>query len=176
MMIFEFDKENPVNLKQIIENIPLVKAGNLDVCILGSSRRKVNFKQGIHVWIKSYDIENANLMILLSYIILGHPDWRKGKIKIFELCKDDDYDNTKNHLVDLIQTGRLQISPKNIEIIREDENVSSKSLINSRSTEAGLTVIGFVEEQIKHNHELFTGYDRIGDVLFVNASGHREIR
>jgi amino acid transporter len=176
MMIFEFDKENPVNLKQIIENIPLVKAGNLDVCVLGTSRRKFNFKQGIHVWIKSYDIENANLMILLSYIILGHPDWRKGKIKIFELCKDDDFENTKNHLIDLIQTGRLQISPKNIEIIREDENVSAKTLINSRSTEAGLTLIGFVEEQIKHNHELFAGYDKIGDIVFVNASALREIR
>ncbi len=86
MMIFEFDKENPVNLKQIAENISLAKAGNLDICILGSSRRNIHFKQGIHVWIRSIDIENSNLMILLSYIILGHPDWRKGKINIFDIC------------------------------------------------------------------------------------------
>ncbi len=176
MMIFEFDKENPENLKQIIENIPLVKAGNLDVCVLGSARRQVNFKHGIHVWIKSYDIENSNLMILLSYIILGHPYWRKGKIKIFDLCKENDFEKTRDHLVDLIQTGRLPISPKNIEIIREDENISAKALINSKSSEAGLTVIGFVEEQLKHNHELFTGYDKVGDILFVNASAYREIR
>lgn len=176
MMIFEFDKENHENLKQIIENIPLVKAGKLDVCVLGSSRRQVNFRHGIHVWIKNYDIENSNLMILLSYIILGHPDWRKGKIKIFELCKEEDFEHTRNHLIDMIRTGRLPISTKNIEIIREDENVSAKALINSKSSEAGLTLIGFVEEQLKHNHELFTGYDKIGDVLFVNASEYREIR
>lgn len=176
MMIFEFDKENPENLKQIIENIPLVRAGNLDVCVLGSVRKQINFRQGIHVWIKNYDIENSNLMILLSYIVLGHPDWQKGKIKIFELCKEKDFENTRTHLIDLIHTGRLPISPKNIEIIREDENVSAKALINSKSSEAGLTFIGFVEEQLKHNHELFTGYDKIGDVLFVNASEHREIR
>ncbi len=176
MMIFEFDKENPRNLKQIIENIPLVKAGNLDVCVLGSSRRQITFRNGIHVWIKTYDINNANLMILLSYIILGHPDWHKGKIKIFELCREDDFENTRNHLIDMIQTGRLPISTKNIEIIRENENINAKALINSKSAEAGLTFIGFVEEQLKHNHELFNGYDMLGDVLFVNASEYREIR
>jgi amino acid transporter len=176
MMIFEFDKENPENLKQIIENIPLVKAGNLDVCVLGTSRRQINFRNGIHVWIKNYDIKNSNLMILLSYIILGHPDWRKGKIKIFNLCKEEDFENTRGNLIDLIQTGRLQISPNNIEIIREDMNISAKALINSKSSEAGLTVIGFVEDQLRHNHELFTGYGKIGDILFVNASEHREIR
>ena len=176
MMIFEFDRENPQNLRQIIENIPLVKAGNLDICVLGSTKKQVNYKQGIHVWIKSYDIENSNLMILLSYIMLGHPDWRKGKIKIFDLCKKADFEKTREQLIDLIHTGRLPISPNNIEIIREDENISAKTFINSRSVDAGLTVVGFVEDQLKHNHELFTGYENIGDVLFVNASEQRDIR
>ena len=176
MIVFEFDKENPEKLQQIVENIPLAKSGKLDVCILGSSRRNVQFKHGIHVWIKSYDIVNSNLMILLSYIILGHPDWKKGKIKIFDLCKEKDCDKTRLHLLELIETGRLPISPKNIELIRVDENISPKSLINSRSAEAGLTVLGFLEEQLKHFDELFSGYENIGDILFVNASKHRDIR
>ncbi len=176
LMMFEFDKENPTNLHQITENISLVKAGKLDICVFGTSRKQITFKHGIHVWIKSHDYENSNLMILLSYIILGHSDWRKGKIKIFNLCKENDLENTRNQLTALIETGRLPISPKNIELIKEDENVNAKSLINSKSVDAGLTVIGFVEEQLKHNHEIFTGYENIGDVLFVNASEHREIR
>ena len=176
LMIFEFDKENPKNLQQIAENIPLVKAGNLDVCVLGSSRRQINFKHGIHVWIKSYDNENSNLMILISYIILSHNDWRKGKIKIFNLCKENELESSRNHMTELIATGRLPISPTNIEYINEDTNISAKSLINSKSADAGLTVIGFVEDQLKHNHDLFTGYDNIGDALFVNASEHREIK
>jgi len=176
MIIFEFDKENPVNLNQISENIPLAKAGNLDICILGSSRKDIFFKQGIHVWIRSIDIENSNLMILLSYIILGHPDWRKGKIKIFDICKEEDMLETKNNLLELIQTGRLPIAPKNVELIKIDENISYKSIINSKSNEAGLTVIGFMEEQLKFDKELFMGYNEVGDILFINAAGQKKIQ
>jgi len=176
MMIFEFDKEDTANLQQIAENIPLAKAGNLDICVLGSARKQIYFKNGIHVWIKSYDIENSNLMILLSYIILGHPSWRKGKIKIFDICKEEEFNSTRNHLLELIQTGRLPIAPNNIELIRMNENVNAKTYINNNSTDAGLTVVGFVEEQLKYNKELFTGYNKVGDILFVNASERREIR
>jgi amino acid transporter len=176
MIIFEFDKENPVNLKQISENIPLVKAGNLDICVLGSSRKQINYKQGIHIWIRGIDFENSNLMILLSYIILGHPDWRKGKIKIIDICHEKDMKKTRNDLIELIHAGHLPISPQNIELIKIEENVSYKSQINSRSGDAGLTVIGFREEQLKYDEQLFTGYDNVGDILFVNATGEKKIK
>ncbi len=176
MIIFEFDKENPVNLKQISENIPLVKAGNLDICVLGSSRKQINYKQGIHIWIRGIDFENSNLMILLSYIILGHPDWRKGKIKIIDMCQEKDIKKTRNDLIELIHAGHLPISPQNIELIKIEENVSYKSQINSRSGDAGLTVIGFREEQLKYDEQLFTGYDNVGDILFVNATGEKKIK
>lgn len=176
MIIFEFDKENPVNLKQISENIPLVKAGNLDICVLGSSRKQIVYKQGIHVWIRGIDFENSNLMILLSYIILGHPDWRHGKIKIIDICKAEDMQKTRNNLIELIHKGQLPISPNNIELIKVDENISYKSQINSRSGEAGLTVIGFREEQLKYDNDLFAGYDEVGDILFVNATGEKKIK
>lgn len=175
MIIFEFDKENPDNLAQIADNIPLSKAGYMDVCILASSRRITNYRQGIHVWLRTIDMENSNLMILLSYVILGHPAWKGGKIKIFDICKEKDYTATKENLMNLILTGRLPIAPGNIEIIKVDEKVSSKSLINAKSSEAGLTVVGFREEQLKFYQELFTGYDQIGDILFVNASKERKI-
>jgi len=176
MVIFEFDKENPVHLKQIAENLPLVKAGNLDICVLGSSRRQINYKQGIHIWIRGIDFENSNLMILLSYIILGHPDWRKGKIKIIDVCREKDMGKTRNDLIELIHTGHLPISPQNIELIKVEEDVSYKAQVNSRSGDAGLTVIGFREEQVKHDENLFLGYDKVGDILFVNATGEKKIK
>ncbi|MBN2610873.1 MAG: amino acid permease [Bacteroidales bacterium] len=176
MMIFEFDKDNPSNLQQIAENIPLVKAGNLDVCIYGTTKRLINYRQGIHVWIRSHDFNNSNLMILLSYIILGHPDWRKGKIKIFDLCREDDMENTRKQLTDLIQTGRLPISPDNVELIKTEEKIHAKTLINSKSADAGLIVTGFLEEQLRNYDELFTGYENVGDVLFINANALREIK
>lgn len=176
MMIFEYDKSNPSELEQIIDNFKLVKAGNYDVCILGSSHKRFNFKNGIHVWIRSFDYQNSNLMILLSYIISGHPDWNKSEIKIFDICKEEELDKTRENLLELVKTGRIPITEKNIQIIKKDENVSSKLLINEHSAEAGLTIIGFRAEHIRHfGPELFSGYDAIGDVLFVNSHRQKEI-
>ena len=171
MILFEFDKEKRDGLQQIAENISLARAANLDVCVLGSTNRKINFKQGIHVWIKSTDFENSNLMILLSYIILGHADWKKGKITIFELAPTGKGEEHKQKLLNTIQTGRLPISPGNIEIIEAHQDVSPKSIICERSLDAGLILLGFREEQLKHDiNEVFGGFEEMGDMLFINAT------
>ncbi|RLD76616.1 MAG: amino acid permease [Bacteroidetes bacterium] len=176
MMIFEFDKTKIGEIEQIIDNFKLVKAGNYDICILGSSHKRFNFKKGIHVWIRSFDYQNSNLMILLSYIITGHPDWQKGGIKIFDICKEEELEQTRENLLELVKTGRIPITEKNIQIIKKDENVSSKVLISEHSAEAGLTIIGFRAEHIKHyGTDLFMGYDVIGDMLFVNSHRQKEI-
>jgi amino acid transporter len=176
MILFEFDKERKDGLQQIVENVSLARAAELDVCVLGSTNRKINFKQGIHVWIKTTDFDNSNLMILLSYIILGHHDWRKGKITIYEIAPTGKGEEHKLKLINTIQTGRLPISPGNIEIIEANEEISVKSIICDRSRDAGLTLVGFREEQLKHSVEsVFHGYEEIGDVLFVNATKQLEI-
>lgn len=177
LALFEFSKDNPVDLPQIVDNYALVNSANLDICILGSSNRSINFRNGIHVWIKPTDFENSNLMILLSYIILGHPAWKKGFIKIFSICKEDEKIITRQQLTDLIMEGRLPIASQNIEILTTSENISTSDLINKNSSDAGLTLIGFRRDQIKHDGEkLFTGYDKLGDILFVNSYKYLEIK
>lgn len=176
MMVFEYDKSTMEGLDQIVDNFKLVKAGDYDVCILGSSHRRVNFKNGIHVWIRSFDYQNSNLMILLSYIISGHPDWQKGKIRIFDICREEELDKTRENLLELVSSGRIPITEKNIQIIKKDESVSSKVLINEHSADAGLTIIGFRAEHLKHyGNDIFMGYDKVGDVLFVNSHRQKEI-
>jgi len=45
-----------------------------------------------------------------------------------------------------------------------------KEIINEKSVKAGLTMLGFRSEQIKHEGlKLFEGFDDLGDILFVNA-------
>lgn len=110
MLILEYDKENPIELDDILDNFRLVNAGNFDVCILASSRKPIIFKNGIHVWIKTSDEDNANLMIILSFILLGHPDWKQANIRIFNLCKEDTVDETREQMKALIENGRLPIT------------------------------------------------------------------
>lgn len=170
MLILEYDKENPGGLTDIIDNFKLINSGSFDVCILASSRKPIIFKNGIHVWIKTTDAENANLMIILSFILLGHPDWQKSDIKIFDICKKSEIAEVKKQMTDLIEKGRLPITSQNILILVEEEGKSYKSIINSNSSDAGLTIIGFHEDSIKHlDTTTFEGYEDLGNVLFVNS-------
>ena len=176
MVIFEFDRENPTNLPAIIDNFALVNSGEFDMCIVGSSPKAINLHGDIHLWIHSDFEKNANLMILLGFIILGHSDWKKSNIKIFEICKPDRLEENKEKMQALIQTGRLPITNKNIEIIMDRPKVSKKELINKKSADAGLTLIGFSKDALKHKEtELFSGYDELGTVIFVHAHGPMEI-
>ncbi len=176
MVIFEFDKENPQNLGDIVDNFALVRAGDFDICILAGSDKTIQYRNGIHVWIRSTDSENANLMILLSFIILGHPDWKKGQIKIFDICRPDELEQTKKVMHELVNTGRLPITEKNIKMIIQKPDVTAKSIINEHSANAGLTLIGIREEMVKREKEkLFEGYDKIGTTLFVHSKYQKDI-
>jgi amino acid transporter len=176
LILFEFDKSKPENLGQIIENVALTQAGEYDVCILGCSTRNIKYENGIHIWIRNLENDNANLMILLGYIILGHSDWQKGMLKIFNICSKEDYEEQKKKMADLVVSGRLPITEKNISVLIKDENKSFKAEVNEYSRDAALTMIEFREEQIKHEGEkVFLEYDNVGDILFVDSCGIKEL-
>jgi amino acid transporter len=176
MVIFEFDKNNHNNLTEIIDNVALVSAGNFDISILASSSKPINYKNGIHIWIRTIDSENSNLLILLGFILLGHPSWRKSNIKIFEIVNSNEIEEAQLRMRKLVLDGRLPINQSNIEIIPRQEDVSNKTLINERSKDAGFILIGFREEHLKHEKEkMFNGYDDLGSVLFVNSNSQKII-
>ena len=188
MIMFEFGKNNPEYLGDIIKNFQLMQSTDFDICFLQSTEkgfvgaeRKSRFiwsrTREIHIWITSRDYENANLMILLGYIILGHPDWKRGRIKLFALYPRQELEEQKEKLMELVKSGRLSISAKNINVIAQIQNKDVKELINENSVEADLTIVGFRSEVIKHKSvEFFNGYDDIGNVLFVNTSKEKEIK
>ncbi len=171
MMLFEYKKGEIDWLSIIVDNYSVLKTAKYDLCILASSDKGFGYKKDIHVWIRRADYENANLMILLSYIILGHPDWKKGEIKIFATFPKEKLKEEEEHLIQLTSSGRLPISAKNIRVIAMEEGVNIKQLINDISMDADLTLIGFHEGMIKSDQgiEMFEGYDKVGNILFVNT-------
>jgi len=107
---------------------------------------------------------------------MGHPDWQKSQIHIYDICKPEDMEETKEGMKQLVRSGRLPITEKNINMIVQKPDVSSKSIINEHSHNAGLTLIGIREEMVKHGKEkLFEGYDQIGTTLFVHSKYQKEI-
>jgi amino acid transporter len=177
LLLLEFSKNNPDNMEAIVDNFKLIKSVAFDLIILGSSERGYGMKQSIHIWITSNDYINANLMILLGYIIIGHPDWKRAQIKIFAIFPEETIEEERERLSVLIEAGQLPISPKNIEIIPNKEATDPKSIINEKSRDADLSIIGIRDEVIRHDGiTIFEGYKGIGNTLFVNAAAQKNIK
>jgi amino acid transporter len=174
LILFEFSRTDPGNLKEITANYGIVESAGFDICILNTSYKSFGYKNEIHIWISPEDYVNANLMILLGYIFLGHPDWKKAKIKIFALYPSESVEDKRKQLLELIKAGRLPISPSNISMV-PFESGSRKQVIMKYSADADLTIIGFTSEALKNIEELSEGYNDLGNILFVSSNRAKAI-
>jgi len=178
LILFEFSADDPKAVEDVSGNYSLLQATGFDVCILRSTYKGFGYKNEIHIWISTLDYENSNLMILLAYILLGHPEWKRGLIKIFSIYEEGKLDEKRENLFSLIKTGRLPISLNNIELIpyKEDDRVIKK-IINRKSVDADLTVLGYRSAVLLENSdEIFSGYEDLGNMLFVNARKEKLIQ
>lgn len=176
MVLFEFSKDKPEELTELVDNFNLIKAVNFDVCILGSSEKNYGYHSEIHIYITSNDYANANLMIILGYILLGHPEWKNAVIKLFAIYPKEQLEEQRSKLQNLVKSGRLPISYNNIRVLTHDSQTSSKDIINETSVDADLTIVGFRADVLRAmGSDLFKGYDKIGNVLFVNTLLEKEI-
>ena len=177
MILFEFSQGNPDALSEALNTHDILYATGFDLCVLSTSYKGFGYKKQIHIWITPSDNDNANLMILLGYIILGHPEWKEGIIKIFALYRPEETQQRREELKELIREGRLPISLGNIILISAEKERGTREVIGDISVDADLTIVGFRHEQLKtEGHQLFTGYDKLGNVLFVSANKKKEIK
>jgi len=175
-VLFNFNRDNDTNnsLNDFISNYSLIKSLSFDTYLLSSTKRAFGFKKNISIWITEKDFDNANLMILTAFIIIGHKDWKNAQIKIYSITKE--VDKHKEELHKIIEDGRLPIAINNIQILIDNESIGNKELICKNSSNVDLTIIGFRAEALKHKgKELFDGYDKIGNILFVNSTNEIEI-
>ena len=177
LLLLEYSKLNPDNLSDIVDNFKLIKSVDFDLILVASTERGYGLKKSIHIWITSNDYENANLMILLGYIILGHKEWRDSHIKIFAIYPEDTCEVERASLFKLVEAGQLPISKNNIEVIPRKPDLDPKNIINQKSSDADLTIIGFRDEILKHEgSSIFEGYEGIGNTVFVNSAEQKEIK
>lgn len=176
MMMFEFARLHPEDLDNIVDNYSIIRSVDFDTAILSSTEKGFGYRNELHIWISPTDYENANLMILLGYIILGHPDWKQGQIKINAVFPVAELAEQRKRLLALIKSGRLPISAKNINVFKKEEGQSMRQIVSEQSSEADLTILGFRAEQVKKNGTAtFIGFEGMGNILFVNALKEKEI-
>ncbi len=170
-ILFEFAQRDSMDVvRSIVDQCKF--AANTDMTLMVLRHCETNFgnRDSIHVWLTWNDKANANTMILLSYILLGHPDWQNAQVQVFAALPGAEVEQTRQEFSQLITEGRLPISEKNIEYIATENTDAFRRLVYERSNEADLTVVGFNMPGLEERGpEVFTNHAKLHDVLFVRA-------
>jgi solute carrier family 12 (sodium/potassium/chloride transporter), member 2 len=154
-----------------LDALALAAARDMNGLVLRHTDRFFGNRRSIHIWLTWHDYENANLMVLMAYILLGHRDWSGAEIKIFAAVPHDRLASEAEKLESLVVAGRLPISLKNLEIIGTHSSGTFHELVLDRSRACDLLVLGVTQPRLRtRGRELLRGHDGVGDVLFVSAS------
>ncbi len=177
LILFDYNLGQKESLEHVINNYPMIHDAGFDICVLNTNIKGFSNKKEVQIWITPDDYEDANLMILLAYIITGHPDWKRPRIKINALYREAELKEKQQELKTMISTGRIPISENNIEVVALKEDGNVKRLIQKKSTNADLVILGFQKKNITDKGvEIFSGYDSLCNVLFVNSNRKKEIK
>jgi hypothetical protein len=156
--------------REIAEGCPMSAAAGMNTLVLRHGDQFFGRRADVHIWITMHDYQNANLMILLAYILLGHPDWRDAEISIFAAVPRGQAKEQSEKLRGLISQGRLPITERKVRIIPTDETVDYPQLVRSRSHGACLSILGFTMTRLKEKGpDFFLRHPELGDVLWVSA-------
>ncbi|MCE5272438.1 amino acid permease, partial [bacterium] len=164
-MLFEFLYEEKGQLEHLLESCDFAAIAGFNVCVLRHSNRHFGYRRLIHIWLTPGDYRNANLMIILAYIIIGHPDWKGAEIVLYAAFHKKEMDREVARLNDLLARGRLPISPNNVIPVPLAEDQSFDSLVSVNSAEADLVITGFSIGKMKQDEgEFLKGFENIQDL------------
>ncbi len=170
-VMFEFaHKDDSAVVDEVVNNCLFAAATDMTLLVLRHGDYHFGERQSIHVWLTWNDQANANLMILLSYILLGHPDWRHARIQVFVALPRDQMAESRAEYSRLISEGRLPMSEQNLTFISTDDESSFRNHVARRSQNADLAVIGFDMHGLRdRGSAVFTNHETLKDVLFVHT-------
>ncbi|MEZ4422053.1 MAG: amino acid permease [Gemmatimonadota bacterium] len=176
-ILFEFSIHDPTSvLEELQGGLTLAAVPHMNRLVLRHGENFFGNRRTIHVWLTWHDYRNANLMVLLAYILLGHPEWQKGEIRVYAAFPEHQAPERTTELTRMIQEGRLQISPKNVQVIATDDRVDFSRLVRNHSADADLVILGFTESRRREKgSELFRRHEDLRDILWVSAARPIEI-
>ena len=167
-LLLEFKQDDETELNDVSIGCNMAEIVSFNLLILRTSGHNFGFKSTLDVWITTKDYNNANLMVLLSYIIKGYKDWKQTQIKIYVAFPKEEMKDEYTALTKVINDGRLPISKQNIIAVPYKDKL--ENLVHAKSQFTDLVIIGFKRECItKEGESVFKKFPKIRDILFVNA-------
>lgn len=126
-------------------------------------------KRIINVWWQGRG-GNADLKLLLAYLIQRHGDWFQSQIRLLRIIDGQDgVTQTQAHLEQMLAQVRVEAEP--MVIVREDPRQTITQVIKANSANADLTLLGMklptAEEAAAYSRRLDELIQAVGTVLLV---------
>ena len=170
-ILLEFHQEHPDEIDEIEQGIGLVSDLTFNVLILRSTAYHFGYRSSIHVWVTEANLKNAPMMLLLAYIIVGHPEWKDARIRLFACSEATDAEHEADQLSTLMREGRLPISMQNVTSVSYSSRRILEQEVANRSSQADLVIVGLTAEDLHPNQltQTLESFAAANDVLFVHA-------
>jgi amino acid transporter len=170
-LLLEFGRhDGPEVLEEVVSGMLMAGVPRMNRLVLRHGENFFGTRKSIHVWLTWHDARNANLMILLSYILLGHRDWHGAEVSLFAAYPHKEVKERAEEIHGMIAEGRLLISEKNVLVIPTNDDIDYERLVEARSASADLVLVGFTDVRLQQRGgEVFRRFQNLRDVLFVSA-------
>ncbi len=171
-VLLEFDQKNEEEIDEVAQGARLAVDSMFNALVLRSSRLRFGYRSSIHLWVTEDNLKNAPMMILLAYIIVGHPDWRRAEIQLFACFGDTVAEKDTTEFARLMSEWRLPISKQNVTSVSCQSDESLEREVNRRSAKADLVIAGLTVNDMEPDsaHQALQRYSAANDVLFAHAS------
>ena len=176
-VVFEFSEHDEASvLEEVREGVLLASTVQMNSLVLRHGDHHFGHRARIDLWLTWHDYRNANLMVLLAYIILGHEEWEDAELRILAAYPEREASERRAELREMIGSGRIPVTEKNIRIIPTSADTDVVKLVEAQSEGADLVVLGFTEERLRHRGtELLRRYPALRETLWVAAAEAIEI-
>ena len=170
-ILLEFDQENPDEINAVGQGARLAANSMFNVLILRSTKYRFGYRSSIHVWVTEENLMNAPMMLLLAYIIVGHPEWRRAEIQLFACFDSQDAEREADRLSAWMKEERLPISAQNVTSVSCSNGGALEGEVSHYSSQADLVIAGVTGENLEPETmtQTLQRYAGANDVLFVHA-------
>lgn len=170
-VMFEFSEHDPVDaVDEVVQSAEFASQARKTLLVLRHGDVHFGDRKTVHIWLTWNDSSNANTMILLTYILVGHPEWKKAEINVFAALPTGQVDEKQKEFERTIMEGRLPISKQNVRFMAVDDVSAFRKMVGRYSNDADLTIIGFSMTGLRARQaEVFLNHPTLTDVLFVHA-------
>ncbi len=170
-ILLEFDKNHPEEIAEVEQGAQLAVESLFNLLILRSTKYRFGYRSSIHVWVTDDNISNVPMMLLLAYILVGHPEWKRAKIRLFACSGSWEAELEANKLSSVIKEGRLPISMQNVTSVPYESEEGLEQEVTHRSAQADLVIFGLTAEDLNSRDlsEILQRFQGVNDVLFVHS-------